>query len=133
MISLQNKDIYRFALDAKNFFDTNKDIYFPVKSSFYIYKNIEAIVDAAAYIDRCRKNILEKFGTPKDDTIYKINDREREFVQQELDDLAELYQDLNITKIHLSDLKDISLTLNQIKAIAFMIEEDKEEEKKEEE
>jgi hypothetical protein len=133
MISLKNKDIYQYALNAQAFYDSNKDIYFPVKSSFYIYKNIEAVVEAAAYIDRCRKDILEKFGKSKDDKTYTINDREREFVQQELNDLAELYQDLNITKIHLSDLKDVSLTLNQIKAIAFMIEEDKEEEKEEEE
>lgn len=133
MLSIRNKDIYKYALDAQNFYEANKDIYFPVKSSFYIYKNIEAIVEAAAYIDKCRREILEKFGKTKDDKTYTINDRERKFVQQELDDLAELYQNLNITKIKLSDLKDISLTLDQIKAIAFMIEEDKEEEKEEEE
>lgn len=133
MISLQNKNIYTYALEAKDFFELAKDVYFPVKSSFYIYKNIEAVVEAAAYIDKCRKNILEKFGKTTDNNTYQIGDKEREFVQMELDDLSNLYQDLNITKIKLSDLKDISLTLDQIKAIAFMIEEDKEEEKEEEE
>lgn len=133
MISLQNKDIYKYALEVKDFFEINKDVYFPVKSSFYIYRNIEIILEAAAYIDDCRRKILEKFGKIKDKQTFQIGEREREFAQIELDDLSELYQDLNITKIHLSDLKDISLTLNQIKAIAFMIEEDKEEEKKEEE
>ncbi len=131
MISLQNKDIYQYALNAQAFYDSNKDIYFPVKSSFYIYKNIDTIVEAAAYIDKCRKDILEKFGKSTDNNTYQIGDKEREFVQMELDDLSNLYQDLNITKIKLSDLKDISLTLNQIKAIAFMIEEDKEEKEEE--
>ena len=123
MLSLKNKDIYNYALGAKEFYELNRDVYFPVKSSFYIYKNLEAIIEAAAYIDKSRKTILDKFGVKKDEETYSIGEHERAFVQQELEDLSNLYQDVNITKISLSDLKDISLTLNQVKALAFMIKE----------
>lgn len=131
MISMQNKDIYEYALNSQQFYEENFDIYFPVKCSFYIYKNLNVIIDAAAYIDKARQSILQKFGVQSEDGKFHISEKERTFVQKELDDLSNLYQDLEITLIPLEDFEGLQLSLRQMRALSFMIkssEEEKEEE-----
>lgn len=133
MITLKNKDIYNYALKVQDFYKENSDLYLPVKSSFYIYKNFNILIDAATNIDRSRQNILERFGEKIEKGQYKIPEDRQEFVNQELNDLSELTQDLDITKVKLEDLKDVKLTLKQIEAISFMIQEESENKKEENE
>lgn len=133
MITLKNKDIYNYALKVQDFYKENSDLYLPVKSSFYIYKNFNILIDAATNIDRSRQNILERFGEKIEKGQYKIPEDRQEFVNQELNDLSELTQDLDITKVKLEDLKDVKLTLKQIEAISFMIQEESENKKEEDE
>ena len=133
MITLKNKDIYNYALKVQDFYKENSDLYLPVKSSFYIYKNFNILIDAATNIDRSRQNILERFGEKIEKGQYKIPEDRQEFVNQELNDLSELTQDLDITKVKLEDLKDVKLTLKQIEAISFMIQEESENKKEKDE
>lgn len=131
MISMKNKEIYENALNAQQFYEENFDIYFPVKCSFYIYKNLNILIDAASYVDKSRQKILQKFGTPDKEGKYKIAEKEREFVQKELESLSNLYQDLDITLISLEDFEGLQLSLKQMKALSFMIKSSKEEQKEE--
>ena len=133
MITLKNKDIYNYALKAQDFYKENTDLYLPVKGSFYIYKNFNILIDAATNIDRSRQNILERFGKKIEKGQYKIPEDRQEFVNQELNDLSELTQDLDIIKVKLEDLKDVKLTLKQIEAISFMIQEESKNKKEEDE
>lgn len=96
----------------------------PVKIGFFLNKNIAIILSAAEEIEQNRINIITLFGSEDESSNYKIKLENIETAQQELDDLANIEQDLNIHMFKLSEFDGIELTYEQLSAIAFMIEED---------
>lgn len=132
-ITLKNKDIYEYALNAKTFYDSEAEqIYLPAKCCFYLYKNLTVLIDAATYIDKTRQLIIEKFGTRNEDGSYTIPEKDQLIVQNELSDLSNVTQDIDICKISIEELGDLKLSLNHMKALSFMIEDEKNSDEREE-
>lgn len=129
-LKLKNSQIYEYALSIKDFYNNCSEIYLPAKCSFYLYKNLNILIEAAADIDRTRQFIIEKFGEEDEETegTYKIPLDKQELVQEELKDLSEIVQELNIHMIPLKDFKDTELPIKYIKSLSFMIEDNEEEE-----
>ena len=128
-ITLTNNKIYTYAIYIKEFCDERAEILMPAKCSFYIYKNLNTLIELASCIDKARQNILEKYGNEESESVFNISKENREIVQKELDDLSQIEQEVDIYYIKLSDLDNVDLSLKQISNISFMIlDEEKEEE-----
>ena len=121
-MKLINNQIYFYAeqLSALNI----NDIKMPVRINFFLQKNIQTIVTAAQEIDAARINIAREFGTLNEEgTQYNIPTEKLNDAQKELNDLFNLEQELNIHMFKLDDFDNIELTVQQLSAIMFMIEE----------
>lgn len=124
-MKLTNETIYSYAMKIKNFCDEEADSLLPAKCSFYIYKNLNTLLEAANCIDKARQNILEKYGKQEEEeNVYIISDENKELAQEELTDLGNITQDIQIYFIQLTDLEKVNLTLKQLFNISFMIQEE---------
>lgn len=125
--SFSNKEIllYAEALSKEFLDEENKNLELPIKVNFYLQKNIKVIIDAAETVDKLRMKIGEKYGEFNlDEQYYEIKDNEKRLeAQKELDKLFSIDQILEIETISLEDLKDTKLTVAQMNAMYFMIQE----------
>lgn len=105
---------------------TNGKQNFPVRVNFYLQKNIRTLAALAKEIEEERVRILESLGQRNETNTEYIfeNDLKKQQAIQELQDLFELTQDVQIYTFKLEDLdKDLSLSLEQMSAILFMIDD----------
>lgn len=122
--SMKNLEIYNIAISLmENFKD---ELNLPVKVNFYLQKNMTAIVEMAQEIDKTRKEIIEKFGTPVEEGSDEITvaPENLDAANKELTDLFELEQDVKIYPIKLDWFGDINFSSQQVAAISYMIEEE---------
>lgn len=125
-MQLTNNQIYLYANALIKEFNINAQQQLPIKVSFYLAKNKSLLLQLAQEIDQSRNNILEKYGTLSDDqTEYIISPENQEKCCLEINSLFSLTQDINLYKISLADFNNNDmLTLAQMEAIMFMIEEE---------
>lgn len=124
-----NKEILEYAtLLQKVFLDTDKDIFLPVKVNFYLQKNMKTLTEAAELIEESRMGIGEQYGEfVEEESSYIIKDSENlKKAQKMINELLSLDQVIELYPISLEDLQDIQLTVAQMNAMLFMIEESKE-------
>lgn len=124
-----NKEILEYAtLLQKVFLDTDKDIFLPVKVNFYLQKNMKTLTEAAELIEESRMGIGEQYGEfVEEESSYIIKDPENlKKAQKMINELLSLDQVIELYPINLEDLQDIQLTVAQMNAMLFMIEESKE-------
>lgn len=122
--SMKNLEIYNIAISLmENFKD---ELNLPVKVNFYLQKNMTAIVEMAQEIDKTRKEIIEKFGTPVEEGSDEITvaPENLDAANKELTDLFDLEQDVKIYPIKLDWFGDINFSSQQVAAISYMIEEE---------
>lgn len=122
--SMKNLEIYNTAISLmENFKD---ELNLPVKVNFYLQKNMTAIVEMAQEIDKTRKEIIEKFGTPVEEGSDEITvaPENLDAANKELTDLFDLEQDVKIYPIKLDWFGDINFSSQQVAAISYMIEEE---------
>lgn len=121
-----NKTILEYATSlTKNFLEEGKDVELPVVVNFYLQKNIKTFIEAAEEIDEARLKIGEKYGEYNfEEDCYEIRNNEKRLqAQDDLKKLLSIDQVLEIHMISLEDLKDTHLTVAQMNAMLFMIEE----------
>ena len=68
-VTLTNNKIYICAMHIKEFCDERAEILMPAKCSFYIYKNLNTLIELASCIDKARQNILEKYGNEESESV----------------------------------------------------------------
>lgn len=122
---LTNNQIYTYAnVLAKEFNNSTQQL--PIKISFYLIKNKNLLMTLAQEIEQSRNIILNKYGEPSEDgTKYFISQENSEVAQKELNDLFELTQEVKIYQFPLTAFNDMdTLTIQQMEAIMFMIEEE---------
>jgi hypothetical protein len=120
-MKLTNNQIYTYASNLAAF---NIDVKLPVRINFYLQKNIQLIQTLAQEIDTARINIAKEFGElTEDGSAYTVPPENMAAAKQELSDLFNLTQEVNIYMLTLDDFDGIELTMQQLDAIMFMIEE----------
>lgn len=103
----------------------NSQIKLPVRVNFFLQKNIRTILDAAAYIEENRINIGRSYGELNEmQNSYIIPPESMAAANAELNELFSIEQDLEITMIPLSTFDEVELTMEEMDAIMFMVEED---------
>ncbi len=126
-----NKEILSYAQTLKQvFLNSSKDIELPVRVNFYLQKNIKTFLNAAQEIDEMRLKIGKKYGELNVQTrSYEIKDTNKlELAQQDLDNLLLIDQVLDIYMISLKDIETLTLTVAQMNAMLFMIDDDNDDE-----
>lgn len=120
-MKLTNNQIYLYATNLVAFHIEQK---MPIRINFFLQKNIQEIQKFAQEIDAARTSIAAEFGAPNEDgTGYTIPPYNIAAAQQELNDLFALEQEVNIHIFKLDDFDGIEMTMEQLSAIMFMIEE----------
>lgn len=121
-----NQEILEYATSLhENFLENSKDITLPIKINFYLQKNMKNFIEAAKEVEASRLKIGEKYGVynPKDSS-YLIQDEDKlKLAQKELQELMSLDQIIEVYPISLEDLQNVDLTVAQMNAMLFMIEE----------
>lgn len=126
-----NKEILSYAQTLKQvFLNSSKDIELPVRVNFYLQKNIKTFLNAAQEIDEMRLKIGKKYGELNAQTrSYEIKDTNKlELAQQDLDNLLLIDQVLDIYMISLKDIETLTLTVAQMNAMLFMIDDNDDDE-----
>lgn len=122
-MKLTNNQIYNYASQLVRSF-TDFSLRLPARINFYIQKNKQTIISLGEEIDKARTEILYHYGTPNEEGIINIPPDRIEEAQRELNDLFDIEQDVNILKFSIEKFTDdISLSIEQMEAIMFMIEE----------
>lgn len=124
-MKLTNSQIYIYAQNLHKAFNDLTQV-LPVKINFYIQKNKNLLKELAVEIENSRKDIIYKYGNLDEKTENYVieNSENREKAVQEMNDLLELEQDVNLYTISLNQFdENLSLTIEQMDAILFMIEE----------
>ena len=123
-MKLTNYEIYTYAQQLNSAF-TNKNLYLPARVNFFLQKNIQLLLTLAQEIEENRLNIIRHYGIVNSDTgNIEIPADKIQIANNEIQELLMLEQDINITKINIDKFGDIELSLEQMNAIMFMIEED---------
>lgn len=125
-MTLTNSKIYAYANSLLKEFDAScADMKLPVKINFYLQKNMQTLRALASEIEENRLALIRSHGTQSEDgETYAIPSNKIEIVQKELNDLLSLEQEVQIYKINIDTLSDdLALTMGQMEALMFMIEE----------
>ena len=123
-MKLTNNEIYTLAQQLAVAF-TNNEQRLPMKLSFCIQKNKKLLVELAQDIEQGRLEIAQTYGVLDTEiNQYTIPPEKIADAQKELLELFDVEQEVNICMIKADSLNDdIELTMSQMEAIMFMIEE----------
>jgi hypothetical protein len=126
-MKLKNKVV----IDAIPALNSLSEIKLPVKTSYVIAKNIRELSKILEDVEGVKKKIFDKWvekdkdGNPltqdnKQD-VFKLK-KNNEF-NKDLNELLEIENDVNISKVNLDDLKGVDLAPSTLINIDWMIEE----------
>lgn len=117
--------IYEHYLKLKNAFQDKTQV-LPTKLNYKLQKNFLKLQECAAHIESEREKIAQEFGTwDENNSYYVIAPEKQNEALAKLQPLWEKEYEIEIVTILLTELPDDStLTLAQMNAIMFMIEED---------
>lgn len=123
-MKLTNQKIFEYNKTLQQAF-TDPNQYVPARVNFLIQRNALKIAEIANLIDEGRIKIAKHYGTlNKEGTAYDILPENMESASKELEELFAVEQDINIKLIKIDELKDINLTMGQMQAILFMMDEE---------
>ena len=118
-----NQEIYSITLAYNQAFE-KMESYIPAKVNFYMQSNIKKLAATAEEIEAARMEIVKHYGEEAEGG-YVIPQEKLETAEKELTELFAIEQEIEIKKFNIDDLGDkVELTMPQMQAIMFMIEED---------
>lgn len=121
-MKLKNDDIYITYKKLIELIETQKEN-FNVKLTFSIVKLLRILVNPYEVIEENKKIIMDKVGIINADNTDYTEDSKQEIVRQ-LTELGQIEQEVEDIKINLSDLKDVSLSLETMNILYPFINED---------
>ena len=123
-MKLTNYEIYNYARQINNAF-TEKNQYLPAKINFFIQKNARTLTVLAEEIEKNRISIVQHYGILNQETgNFQIPEDKMTEASQELEDLFLLEQEVSISMVSIDKFGDIDLSIEQMSAIMFMVEEE---------
>lgn len=106
---------------------SNKDL--PIRASFFVAKNIRELTKTVETFNSEKSKIMKKYCKKKEDGSLdvKIDGTvdicDQENWDKEYKELLNIESDVDITKIHVSELGNVTLTPSSLITIDFMLEE----------
>lgn len=95
------------------------------KLAYIIARNLRKLVDEIKEYEQIKNDLIVKHGTVNDDGVSFININTPEYKDflKEINEYANIEQEVNLLKINPEDLYSSTLTAQEILSIDFMIEE----------
>lgn len=121
-MKLKNDDIYITYKKLMELIETQKEN-FNVKLTFSIVKLLRNLINPYEVIEENKKIIMDKVGIINTDNTDYTKDSKQEIIKQ-LIELGQIEQEVEDIKINLSDLKDVSLSLETMNILYPFINED---------
>lgn len=122
-MKLTNNLIYTYTNELLTYYGADCEIKFPIRVNFFLQKNIKKLTELAQDIEASRIEIAKSFGEPDEYGNYPIPEEKRTAAMQELNDLFSLEQDVDLHIFKIDDFSNIELSMPQMNALMFMIEE----------
>ena len=124
-ICITNKQIWKYSNLLNEAFSEGKNAIFPIKLAYIIEFNKSVLYQKYELIERSRMAVGKKYGVlDENNEGYKISSENLEKAEKELEQLFEIEQMVDIMKIPLKDLENCDISLKQMEALLFMIEEE---------
>jgi len=122
-MKMTNNEIYTYTRQLMDAFQDGEQK-LPIKINFYLQKNKNTLLSLAQDIEKARLEIAQTYGVlDESGEQYQIPNDKLAEASKELEDLFNLEQDVNISKISVDALSDdLTLTTAQMEALMFMID-----------
>lgn len=120
---MKNKDI---EVNFTNLVNMNNATKFPTRVAYAIVRNGRMLEPIYNDIMLCRRNILEKYGKADETKEGYYNFETQDIAnkaKEALEELGEVETGVNIHKIKFSDIENLSLSLQEMDALYFMLDE----------
>ena len=98
-------------------------IKFPATVSFTIIHNLRKMQPIVEDIQATYDNLVLKYADRIDSNCFKVPEQNREAFNKEVNALYSIDTEIQISKIQFSDIKDLMISLQEMDALYFMIEE----------
>ncbi len=121
-MKLKNDDIYITYKKLLELIETQKEN-FNVKLTFSIVKLLRNLTNPYDVIEENKKIIIDKVGIINADNTDYTEESKQEITKQ-LTELGQIEQEVDAVKINLSELKDVSLSLETMNILYPFINED---------
>ena len=121
-MKLKNDDIYITYKKVLELIETQKEN-FNVKLTFSIVKLLRNLTNPYDVIEENKKIIIDKVGIINADNTDYTEESKQEITKQ-LTELGQIEQEVDAVKINLSELKDVSLSLETMNILYPFINED---------
>jgi hypothetical protein len=98
---------------------------FPVKTSYWIGKNVNKLQAELKQINETRVTLIKKYGTEEEKTKqWNVKPEHHEVFMKEFDAFMETEVEVDIKMFKLSDLGEAKFTAQEMACIDFMFEAD---------
>lgn len=121
-MKLKNDDIYITYKKLLELIETQKEN-FNVKLTFSIVKLLRNLTNPYDVIEENKKIIIDKVGIINADNTDYTEESKQEITKQ-LTELGQIEKEVDAVKINLSELKDVSLSLETMNILYPFINED---------
>lgn len=123
---LTNQEIYEMAKKMPSL--NASSVTLPIKLSFRIKKNAKQLLELGREIEENLFMIYEKYNIDiNSNEPQKIDKETVDQCNSDIADLMNIKQDINLLTINLSDIpEDTQISMSDMDAILFMIDEEKE-------
>ena len=122
---MTNKEIY---IAYSGLYDLRKagSVRFPARVSFAIIHNMRQLEPVVAAYEDAKTILLQENGTLSEDNLnaFVVPPEKISYVSQELSTLDDTQVGVIIQRINMGDLDGLDLTLQDMDALYFMIEEE---------
>lgn len=122
-ITLKHSEIY----DNINLLnkELNEELKFPAKVSFYIEKNLNCLLETVKEIEEQRISMLAQFGAYNQETQqFDVFPEKSEEATAAIESFLNTEKTIELYMIRLDAFEGVNLSIPQIKAFSFMIEEE---------
>lgn len=120
---MTQEQIYQIAANFINYFNDNENK-MPVAIAYAIQKNKQTFITMAQEIEQNRQLILSRYGSMQEDGNFFIPRESIEKTNKELQTLLKIQEEVKIYILTLEELQEIELTMPQMNALMFMINEE---------
>ena len=102
------------------------DLRFPARVSFAILHNMKILEPIIESYEAARMELVHRHGqeVPEQPGAYQIHEGQVEEFSKEFDALNKIENEVTLTKIKMSDIEDIQLSVDNVAALYPMIEEE---------
>lgn len=100
-----------------------KTIALPIQVTYVFLRDNQVLSPLYQAIMQCRDDLVRKYGAPQEDGTYTVPQENIGQFQEEINQLANIENQVELTKVSLSELSSLNLSMSELQAIMPIISE----------